>query len=36
MFETKRSKKIRIFWAIISLIVIFSMVAWSIGIAFLQ
>jgi len=33
MLDLKRKKRIRIIWAIISLMVIFSMVAWTVGIA---
>jgi hypothetical protein len=36
MFDTKRSKRIRVAWAIVSLMVIFSMVIWSVGLAFMQ
>jgi len=36
MFEAKRSKKIKFFWAVISLMVIFSMIAWTVGIAFMN
>ena len=34
MFQAKRSKQNRIFWAIISVMVIFSMVIWTIGALF--
>lgn len=34
MFEAKRSKRSRIFWAIVSVMVIFSMVIWTIGALF--
>lgn len=36
MFENKRKKRYKIFWAIISLMVILSMVVWTIGLAFIK
>lgn len=33
MFDDKRKKRIRVVWAVISLLVILSMILWSVGIA---
>jgi hypothetical protein len=36
MFDPKKNKRIRVIWAAVSLMVIFSMLIWSIGLAFMH